>query len=75
MFARYLVLQVEHKLFENRAQAARACVKLERLLRNRPRCVVSEFEVDALELEQLLVLLQRGVLRLLEYLHERVLAR
>ena len=36
MLARYLVLQVEHKLFENRAQAARACIELERLLRDRP---------------------------------------
>src|SRR5207248_3800883 len=61
---RQLVHDLEHDLFQDRAQAAGARPALERLLRDGGHGVVGELEADLLEVEVLLILLDDRVLRL-----------
>src|SRR5215813_3109071 len=68
---RQLVHDLEHDLFQDRAQAARAGAPLERLARDRRHRVVGELEADLLEVEVLLVLLDDRVLRFLEDADQR----
>src|SRR5690606_27168712 len=60
--------QVEHRLeqdaLHDRAQPARTGLALDRLLGDRLQRVVGQLEADVLHLEQPLVLLDQGVLRL-----------
>src|ERR671917_189081 len=64
--ARQLVHEVEQHLFEDGPQAAGAGAPEQRLVRDRLEGVVGELELDVLELEDLAVLLDEGVLRLVE---------
>src|SRR5258706_5543111 len=59
-----VVHQVEHHIFEDRAQAASTRFAGERLARHRAQRAVRETQSHVLELEQLLVLLDERVLRL-----------
>ena len=67
--------QVEHRVeqdaFDDRAQAARAGLALDRLLGDRDQRIVGEGQLDILQLEQLLILLDQRVLRLGQDLHQR----
>src|SRR6187455_2150022 len=54
---RDLVHHLEHDLFDDRTQAARARFAAPRLLGDRAQRILGEAELDALELEQALVLL------------------
>src|SRR5262245_9259081 len=68
---RQLVHDLEHDLFQDGAQAARAGAPLERLARDGGHRVVGELEPNLLEIEVLLVLLDDRVLRLFEDADER----
>src|SRR5467141_825278 len=68
---RELVHDLEHDLFEDRAQAPRTRAALERLLGDAGHRVVGELEPHLLEVEVLLVLLDDRVLGLLEDPHQR----
>src|SRR5690606_23322221 len=70
---RQVVHRVEQHVLEDRAQPARAGLALHRLLRDRAQRVLAELELDALHLEELLILLRQRVLRLGENLDERIL--
>src|SRR2546422_680273 len=71
---RDVVHQVEHHVFEDRAQAARARLAREGLARHRAQRAVGEAQPDVSELEQLLMLLDQRFLRLGQDVDERVLA-
>src|SRR6266540_4080108 len=64
---------VEQRGLDDRAQAARAGLTLERLLRDLPQPVLGEDELDVVVGEEALVLLDERVLRLGEDLDEVVL--
>src|ERR1700722_902457 len=68
--------QLEHRLEQNRldggAQAARACLARDRLVRDRLHRLVVEFEAHVFHLEQALVLLYQGVLGLGEDVDQRL---
>src|SRR3990172_6366099 len=68
---RQLVHDLEHDLFQDRPEPARAGAALERLARDRRHRVVGELQPHLLEVEVLLVLLGDRVLRLLEDADER----
>jgi hypothetical protein len=68
-----VVHDVEQHLFEDGPQAAGAGAPQQRLVGDGLEGVVGELELDVLELEELLVLLDQGVLRLGEDLDERLL--
>src|SRR3954471_1022148 len=63
---------VEQRVLDDRAQAARAGLTMERLVGDRPERVVGEVQVDVVVVEEALVLLRQRVLRLGEDLHEVV---
>ena len=67
-----VVHHVEQHLFEDGPQAAGAGAPQERLVGDGLERVVGELQLDVLELEELAVLLDQGVLRLDEDLDERV---
>src|SRR3954470_12849538 len=67
------VHEVEHQLFQDDAQAARAHVALERLARHRLERLVGELQLHALELQDGLVLPDQAVLGLVQDAHERLL--
>src|SRR5579864_2836058 len=67
--------ELEHQLFEDDAQAARADVALERFLGDRHQRLVGELELDALELEDRLVLPDQAVLGLVQDAHQRRLVQ
>src|SRR5690349_12834433 len=69
---RDVVHHVEEDLLDDRAQAACSGAALERRLGDRVDRVVGELELDAVEVEELLVLLDEGVARLGEDLDERL---
>src|SRR5262245_13633546 len=69
-----VVHQVEHHIFEDRAQTARARLAGQRLARDRAERPIREAQPDILELEQLLVLLDERILGLGQDVDERVLA-
>src|SRR5215831_12049040 len=71
LLARQRIHQVEHEIFDDHAQAARADLARQRLLRNRLERVVGELQLHVIVLEQLLVLTRDGVARLREDLDER----
>src|SRR5690606_26431966 len=70
---RQIVHRVEQHALENSAQAPSTGLALHRLLRDRSQRVLAELELDALHLEELLILLRQRVLRLGQDLDERVL--
>src|SRR5690606_25222585 len=70
---RQVVHRIEEHALEDRAKTASAGLALHRLLRDRAKRILAELELDALHLEELLILLRQRVLRLGENLHERVL--
>ena len=65
------VHQVEHQVFDDHPQAARADLALERRLGDRLERVVGEAQLDVLVLEQLLVLTRDRVARLRQDLDQR----
>src|SRR6478736_6187362 len=69
---RHVVHHVEEDLLDDRAQAAGAGATLEGRLGDRVDGVVGELELDAVEVEELLVLLDERVARLGEDLDERL---
>src|SRR6478609_5251148 len=69
---RDVVHHVEEELLDDRAQAAGAGAALEGRLGDRVDGVVGELELDAVEVEELLVLLDERVARLGEDLDERL---
>src|SRR5215208_4700972 len=71
LLAGHGVHQVEHQIFDDHAQAARADLARQRRFRNRLECVVREAQLDVLVLEQLLVLTRDRVAWLREDLYER----
>ena len=68
-----VVHDVEQHLFEDGPQATGAGAPQQRLLGDGLEGVVGELELDVLELEELAVLLDEGVLRLDEDADQRVL--
>src|SRR5215218_799088 len=72
---RQLEHHVEQRRLDDRAQAARTGLALERLLRDLPQAVLGEDEVDRVVGEEALVLLDERVLWLGEDLHEILLAK
>src|SRR5688572_26900089 len=68
---RQFVHRVEQHRLDDRAQAARASLALERLLRDGGERIRTDLEFDAFHLEQLAELLADRVLRLREDLHQR----
>src|SRR5580765_1603516 len=64
---------VEQHLLEYGSQAARARFPRQRLLRDRLQGLRARFQVHAFHAEELLVLLDEGVLRFREYLDQRLL--
>src|SRR3954466_1949508 len=71
LLARERIHQVEHQIFDDHAQAARADLARQRLLRDRLERVVRELELHVLVLEQLHVLTRDGVAGLREDLDQR----
>src|SRR5579872_97677 len=71
LLSRQRVHQVEHEIFDDHPQPARADLARQRQLRNGFERVVGELELHVLVLEQLLVLTRDGVARLREDLHQR----
>ena len=71
LLVRHLIHQVEHQVFDDHPQAARADLALERRFGDRFEGIVGEAELDVLVLEQLHVLARDGVARLREDLDER----
>src|SRR5215468_870244 len=69
---RDLVHDVEHRRLEDRAQAAGAALVAERVLRDLLQRALGELHLDAVHLEELLVLLDEGVLRLGEDVDQRL---
>src|SRR5919204_2225085 len=67
---RELEHDVEERRLDDRAQAARAGLTLERLVRDLPKRVLGEDELDVVVREEALVLLDERVLRLGEDLDE-----
>src|SRR6266567_8446900 len=65
--------RVEQNALHDRAQPARASLALHRLLGDSPECLVGKGEIDALHLEQPLVLFDQGVLGLGQDAFERSL--
>src|SRR5262245_40831339 len=58
-----LIHQIQHKLFENDPKAACADISLDGIESNSFECVIGEFQLHVLVLEQALVLLDERVLR------------
>src|ERR1700736_5411915 len=77
LFNAFQARKIEHCLeqdaFENRAQAPRACLALDRLAGDRAKSLVGERQLDVLHLEQPLILLHQRVLRIGQDLLERSL--
>src|SRR3954452_2502608 len=67
------VHEVEHQIFQDDAQAARAHVALKRLARHRLERLVRELQLHSLELQDGLVLPDQAVLGLVEDAHQRLL--
>src|SRR3990172_7278062 len=70
-----LVHRVQQDLFHDRAEAPRTGGPQDRLVGDRVERVVGELELDAVELEELAVLLHQRVLRLGEDVDERLLVQ
>src|SRR5438309_2097104 len=68
-----VVHQLQHEVFENHAQAARADLALKSQLGNGLESIVCEAEADIFEFEQSLVLLEESVLGLGENTDESIL--
>src|SRR5258706_5330129 len=60
----HVVHDVEHDVFHNGPETARPRLPLHRLLRDPPQGFLGEFQMDALHLEELGILLGQRVLRL-----------
>src|SRR4051812_40254298 len=71
LLIRHLIHQVEHQLFDDHTEAARADLAFERRFRNRFERVVGEAELHVLVLEEFHVLTRDRVARLREDLDER----
>ena len=71
LLVRHLIHQVEHQVFDDHPQAARADLALERRLGDRFERIVGEAQLDVLVLEQLHVLTRDRVARLRQDLDER----
>src|SRR5262249_8324523 len=71
LLIRDLIHQIEHEIFDNHAQPARADLPLERRLRDSVERVVREAKLHVLVLEKLHVLTGNRVARLRENLDER----
>src|SRR6266852_5634378 len=75
LFDAFQARQIEHGFeqdaFENRTQAARAGLALDRLAGDRAKRLVGEGQLDVLHLEQPLILLHQRVLRIGQNLLER----
>src|SRR5581483_5744671 len=69
-----LELDLEEDLLDDRAQAAGAGLALERTVGDRVQGLLGEHQLDPVELEEALELLDQGVARLGEDLHELVAA-
>src|SRR5208282_3756279 len=72
---REVVHQLQHEVFEDHTQAARADFALKRQLRDSVDRVLGEAKTDILKLEKALVLLQERVLGFRENFHERALVQ
>src|SRR5208337_2745062 len=72
---REVVHQLQHEVFEDHTQAARADFALKRQLRDSVERVLGEAKTDILKLEKALVLLQERVLGFRENFHERALVQ
>ena len=66
-----MVHQLEHEIFEDHAQAARAYLALQSQVRDGFERVVGEPQAHILKLEQPLILTDERVLGFRQYLHER----
>ena len=71
LIAGKVIHQVEHQLFEDHAQAARADFAMQGFLGDGLRCVVCEKQVNALIFKEFLILLEDSVARLGENLNQR----
>ena len=72
LLAGQVVHQVEHQLFQNHAQAARAHLAVHRFARDAAQRVIGEAQLHVLKLEQPLILLDDRILRLGQDLDQRV---
>src|SRR5271165_5733303 len=68
-----VIHQLQHEVFENHAQAARADFALKSQLRDSFESVVSEAQFHVFKLKETLVLLEQSVFRLGENLHQSAL--